>query len=217
MTAGSALAFAFGAGLTTFAAPCVFPLLPGYVAFYADRHGGRGETYPLWQGLAAAAGVLVVFAALTAGVYAVDTHLVASVAGLEPVAGGVLVALGLVTAAGRAPSVRVSLPRRRGTLPGVFAFGAAYAVAAAGCTVPVLLAVVAQAIAMTPLSGATVVTTYAVGVALPMVGTTVAAGYGADLLTGATDVSGTAVTRIAGGVMVCAGAVQLWAGLSVGW
>lgn len=216
MTAGSTLAFAFGAGLTTFAAPCVFPLLPGYVAYYADRHNTRGAAYPFRQGLSAAAGVLVVFAALTAGVYAVDTHLVASVAGLEPVAGGVLVALGLVTAAGRAPSIRVSLPRRRDTLSGVFAFGAVYAVAAAGCTVPVLLAVVAQAITMAPLSGAAVVTTYAAGVALPMVGTTVAAGYGADVLTGATGVSGATVTRIAGGVMVCAGAAQLWAGLSAG-
>ncbi len=216
MTAGATVAFAFGAGLASFVSPCVFPLLPGYVAYYADQHSGRASTRPMRQGTAAAAGVLAVFAALTVGVYAVGSRLVASVAGLEPAVGGLLIALGLVTAADRAPSIRVSLPRRRNTLPGVFAFGAVYAVAAVGCTVPLLLAVVAQALAMAPLSGATVVTAYALGVALPMLGTTVAAGYGADILSGGIDISSAAFTRIAGVVMVCAGAVQLWGGLSVG-
>ncbi|MFC6758129.1 cytochrome c biogenesis CcdA family protein [Halomicroarcula sp. GCM10025894] len=148
MTAGATLAFAFGAGLASFVSPCVFPLLPGYVAYYADQHGGRASTRPMRQGTAAAAGVLTVFAALTVGVYAVGSRLVASVAGLEPAVGALLIALGLVTVVDRAPSIRVSLPRRRNTLPGVFAFGAVYAVAAVGCTVPLLLAVVAQALAM---------------------------------------------------------------------
>ena len=213
MMAWGALAFAFGAGLATFAAPCVFPLLPGYVAYYADRRGGRG---PLRTGLVAAAGVLGVFAALTVGVYAVDSRLVTSVAGLEPAAGGLLVVLGAVAVTGRGPSIRLSLPRRRDTPAGVFAFGAVYALAAAGCTVPVLLAVVAQALALAPLSGAAVVTAYALGVALPVVGATVATGYGSDILTGGVGISGGAVTRVAGVVMVCAGAVQLWAGLSGG-
>ncbi len=215
MTAGGTLAFAFGAGLASFASPCVFPLLPGYVAYYADRHDGEGATRPLGQGVAAAGGVLSVFAALTVGVYAVGSRLVASVAQLEPAVGGVMIALGLVTVADRAPSVRVSLPRRRNTLPNVFGFGAVYAVAAAGCTVPLLLAVVAQALAMAPLSGATVVTAYALGVAVPMLGATVAAGYGSDILSGGIDISSAAFTRIAGIVMVCAGAAQLWGGLSI--
>lgn len=216
MSVGGTVAFAFSAGLASFVSPCVFPLLPGYVAYYADRHDGRESTGPMRQGVVAAAGVLSVFAALTVGVYAVGSRLVASVAELEPAVGALLIALGLVTVADRAPSVRVSLPRRRNTLPGVFAFGAVYAVAAAGCTVPLLLAVVAQALAMAPLSGAAVVTAYALGVALPMLGTTLAAGYGADILTGGVGISTGAFTRIAGAVMVCAGAVQLWGGLSMG-
>ena len=210
MTAGATVPFAFGAGLASFVSPCVFPLFPGYVAYYADRHGGQASTRPIRQGIAAAAGVLTVFAALTVGVYAVGSRLVSSVAGLEPVVGALLIALGLTTVTDRAPSVRVALPRRRDTLPGIFTFGAVYAVAAAGCTVPLLLAVVAQALAMAPLSGAAIVTAYALGVALPMLGTTVAAGYGADILTGG--VPGAAVTRLAGTIMICAGVVQLWGG-----
>lgn len=212
MTASAALAFAFGAGLTTFGAPCVFPLLPGYVGYYAEQHGSR--TRPLRQGLAAAAGVLAVFGALTAAVYVLDSRVLASLAGLEPLAGGVLVVLGAVTLAGYAPSIRVALPQRRDTSLGVVAFGAVYAVAAAGCTVPILLAVVAQALAMAPLSGAAVVAAYALGVALPMVGATLAAGYGADIVTGGVGVSSGTLTRVAGAVMLVAGAVQMWAGLS---
>jgi cytochrome c-type biogenesis protein len=216
MPVAGTLAFAFGAGLTTFGAPCVFPLLPGYVAYYTDQHASQGKMVPVLTGLAAAAGVLVVFAVLTGSVYTIDAHAVASVAGLEPIAGGVLVVLGLVMVADRAPSIRVPLPRRRDTLSGVFAFGAVYAIAAAGCTVPVLLAVTAEALAMTPLSGAAVVTAYGLGVALPMVGMTVAAGYGADMLGDRISVSGSGVTRIAGLIMISAGTLQLWVG-TAGW
>lgn len=216
MSAGVPLAFAFGAGLTTFAAPCVFPLLPGYVGYYADQHGGQGTVRPLGQGLAAAAAVLAVFATLTAAVYALDSRVVSSLAGVEPLAGGVLVVLGVVTLAGYAPSVHLSLPARRDTTLGVLFFGGVYAVAAAGCTVPILLAVVAQALAMAPLPGAMVLSAYAGGVALPMVVATVAVGYGADMVTGGAGASGATLTRVAGAVMLAAGAVQVWNGLPVG-
>lgn len=210
---GGTVAFAFGAGLATFGAPCVFPLLPGYVAYYTNQHGDREVTQPIRQGLTAAAGVLVVFGALTLVVYGFDSHVVSSVSGLEPLAGGVLVALGMVTLAGRAPSIHVQLPRRRNTLSGVFTFGGIYAIAAAGCSLPVLLAVVAEALAMAPPSGAAVLLAYASGVTIPMAGTTVATGYGADILRRGIGESSATLTRIAGGVMLAAGAVQLWAGL----
>lgn len=209
----TALAFAFGAGLATFAAPCVFPLLPGYVGYYAERHGRAGTARPLRQGLAAAAGVLAVFAVLAVAVYAVDSRVLGSVSRLEPAAGGLLVVLGLVTVTGHAPSIHVALPARRSGLVGVVAFGAVYAVAAAGCTVSILLAVVAGALAMAPLPGAAVVGAYALGVALPMVAVTVATGYGYETLSGDTRLSVGTLTRLAGVVMVGAGAAQLWAGL----
>jgi len=214
MTAGGALAFAFGAGLATFAAPCVFPLLPGYLGYYADRHGKTGTTRPIRQGLAAAAGALAVFAALVSGVYLVDSRVLASTAELEPLAGGAVAVLGVVTLTGHAPSLRVALPQRRDSVLGIVAFGGVYAVAAAGCTVSVLLAVVAQALSMPPLVGATVVAAYALGVALPLVGATVAVGYGYDLA-GGVGVSTATITRAAGAVMLVAGLAQLWAGLSL--
>lgn len=215
MTTGGTFAFAFGAGLTTFAAPCVFPLLPGYIGYYAERHGGRGPAAPIGQGLVAAAGVLAVFGVLAAGVYAVDSRVLGSVRGIEPLAGAALVVLGLVTVTGYAPSMRITLPRRRSGIVGLFLFGGVYAVAAAGCTVSMLLAVVAQALSMSPVSGVAVVGAYTLGVALPVVGATVVAGYGSEILTDGVGVSNAALTRIAGAVMFATGAVQLLAGLSV--
>ncbi|WP_324761061.1 cytochrome c biogenesis CcdA family protein [Haloarcula montana] len=203
--------FAFGAGVTTFAAPCVFPLLPGYVGYFADRHGDA-DTGPVRHGLVAAAGVLTVFAALSGAVYVLDKRVVQSLGAVEPLAGGVMIALGGVVLGGVAPSLRVPLPRRRDTAAGVFLFGAVYAVAAAGCTVPILLGVVAQALTMAPLSGATVVSAYAMGVALPMVGATVATGYGADVVTAG--LSTRTVRRVAGVTMIGAGALQMWAGFA---
>jgi len=214
ITAG-APAFAFGAGLATFAAPCVFPLLPGYVAYFADQHG-RGESAgPVRPGVAAAAGVLTVFAALALTVYVVGGQVLTPVGDAEPLVGGAVAVLGAVTLAGRGPSILVALPQRRPGGLGVFLFGGAYAVAAAGCTVPILLAVLAQAISMPPVWAVAVIGAYAAGVALPLVGVTVSAGYGYDILATVTSVSATTRRRLAGALMLTAGLVQVWTGLSV--
>jgi len=214
MTVTGALAFAFGAGLATFTAPCVFPLLPGYVGYFADQHGGGEPGRPVRQGAVAAVGVLTVFSLLALTVYAVDSRVLTSMADAEPLAGGAVAVLGALTLAGHAPSIRVALPRRRTTGVGVFLFGGAYAVAAAGCTVPVLLAVVAQALSLPPLPGVAVVGAYAGGVTVPLVGVTVSAGYGYDVLARGTSLSATTRRRLAGAVMVTAGLVQVWVGLS---
>jgi cytochrome c biogenesis protein CcdA len=52
--------------------------------------------------------------------------------------------------------------------------------------VSILLAVVVQALSMAPLPGASVVGAYALGVALPKVGVTLATGHGYETLTGET-------------------------------
>jgi cytochrome c-type biogenesis protein len=214
VTVAASLAFAFGAGLTTFVAPCVFPLLPGYLGFYADHDIGHRTTLPIVQGLTTAAGVLAVFGSLTTVIYVVDSRVLTPLSGTEPFAGGVLIVLGAVTLTGYEPSVGVPLPRRRDTALGLFVFGGVYAIAAAGCSIPILLAIVAQALAMGPTAGAAVIVAYALGVALPMVGATVAAGYGVDIVIGG-GVSGETITRIAGATMLWAGVVQVWAGCSL--
>ena len=88
-------------------------------------------------------------------------------------------------------------------------FGAVYAVAAAGCVVPLFVGVVAQALAL-PAAGATAVLgVYAAGVAAPLVGVTLLAGAGVDAWRDLGAHAGTAET-LAGAVMVLAGLGQLY-------
>lgn len=216
MTAGPALtpalAFAVTTGVATFFAPCAYPLLPGYVGFYLGREGAdlRGA---LARGVAAAAGAVAVVAAVSGLLVAVGRPLVSRIALFEPVAGAALIGLGLLVLGGRAPQVRVPLPARRRSVGGFALFGAGYAAAAAGCVVPFVVAVVAQALALDPAGAALVLGGYAGAAALPLVGVTLLAAVGADALT---DLGGRAgsIERLGGAVMVVAGGWQLIAGLS---
>jgi len=60
-------------------------------------------------------------------------------------------------------------------------FGAVYAVAAAGCVGPLFFGVVSHALALPVHSSIRVLTVYALGVALPLVGVTLLAGAGVGL------------------------------------
>ncbi|MFB6079767.1 MAG: cytochrome c biogenesis protein CcdA [Haloferacaceae archaeon] len=213
-----AVTFAFGAGVATFFSPCAYPLLPGYVGYYASRTAPDREGAPvggaLARGAAASVGVLAVFGVLLAAIAAVGQTAVARMTLLEPVVGLVLVVLGVATLADRMPDVEVALPKRRTTVAGFVAFGAVYAVAAAGCVLPVFAGVVIQALAL-PLPGSlAVVGAYAVGIAALMTAVTVVTALGVSVGTGlAQYVDG--VVRVAGAVMVVAGVGQLYLSIAV--
>jgi len=206
--------FALGAGVATFFAPCAYPLLPGYVGYYVqsvDADGAATTRGALARGVAAAVGALAVFAALIGVVYAFGRVAVAHVELVDPLVGVVLLGLGVATVLHRAPTFHVALPARRRSVLGFGVFGGAYAVAAAGCVLPVLGAVVLQALRFSPAGAVGVVATYAVGVCVLLlvvtVLTAVVADAGLDLgLCGHFD----RVTEVAGVVMVAAGAWQLY-------
>ncbi|WP_122088092.1 cytochrome c biogenesis CcdA family protein [Halalkalicoccus subterraneus] len=206
-------AFAFGAGVATFFSPCAYPLLPGYVGYYVSR-AETDERRPvggaLVRGLAAGAGVLAVFGALAAVAVGVGQTGFERLVLLEPVIGAALVAVGLLVALDRGPSIRVALPKRRTDVLGFAIFGAVYALAAAGCVVPVVLGVFLGAIARPPGEAALVMGAYAAGVSLLMVATTVATGVGVALGTERFVGYGARLRRLAGVVMVVAGLGQLY-------
>jgi cytochrome c-type biogenesis protein len=161
------LAFAFAAGMLSTVNPCGFAMLPAFLAYYlgvddtptgAAPAGGRLIRRAV-QGLAAGLLVSVGFA----GVFTLTGLLVA--AGLRSVIGAVpwiavligilLGAIGLALLTGRHLGVRLNPARlaRSGRGPGaMLGFGAAYAIASLSCTLAVLLAVVAQALATTNLA-----------------------------------------------------------------
>jgi cytochrome c biogenesis protein CcdA len=210
------LAFAFGAGMVAFFAPCCAAMLPAYVSFTLGRVDPRGAEPPrqalprrrreagalaLWSGLIvgalglsrlaleafglgggdrsfnvltavvgiglaiagvtvtaparalrsgvafgglATAGLLAVFVAVGLPIAAVAPSAVAALGYLAVAVGLGLVAVGLLTLAGRhiPVPIRSFSPERRGPL-GFFLFGIAYGLASLSCTFPIFLSVVA--------------------------------------------------------------------------
>ncbi|SDX95770.1 cytochrome c biogenesis CcdA family protein [Halobellus clavatus] len=200
-----ATGFAVGAGVATFFAPCAFPLLPGYVGYYLDRADGPTG---LAAGGVAALGALLALGAVSALAFAVGQRLTSLLPVFEPLVGAALVAFGLLVLSGwSAPTI--PLPKRPDSLVGFGVFGAVYAIAAAGCVVPLFLGVVAQASALPPAGGGVVLGAYAVAVAAPLLGVTLLADAGVTAWRDAGRYVGR-TKQVAGVLLVAAGIGQLY-------
>ncbi|OYR40905.1 MULTISPECIES: cytochrome c biogenesis CcdA family protein [unclassified Halorubrum] len=211
------LGFAFSAGVATFFAPCAYPLLPGYIAFYlGDAAGDAPAGVQLRRaGLVAAltsSGMLVVYAALALLVAVVGTEPLSNLAALELVVGAGLVALGGAVATGRygVSAVHIRLPARRRSKSGFLLFGVVYAAAAAGCTAPVFVGLAGVAFSAGPVGAITVFAAYATGMVLLMVAVTGATALGYDRLVTRLADSGNRFERLTGALLALAGLAQLY-------
>lgn len=202
-----ALAFAASAGVATFFAPCAFPLLPGYVGYYMSENDG--ETGMLAPAVTAAGGALGALAVVSLLVLAVGQPLKRALPALEPVVGAGLVVFGVVTLLNRGPELRILLPERPASVAGFGIFGAVYAVAAAGCVVPLLFGVVTQALIFSVHTSAIVLLVYALGVTLPLVGVTLLAGVGIDFCHSVGPYS-RRIQQIAAVILILAGGGQIY-------
>jgi cytochrome c-type biogenesis protein len=206
-----ALAFAASTGVTTFFAPCAFPLLPGYVGYYVEQ---SGDSAGVVSAGAAAGGALVALGAVAGLVFALGRTVTSVLPLFEPVVGVGLVAFGALALTGRAPDLRVALPERPSSLVGFGAFGAVYAVAAAGCVAPLFLGVVTQALAFSPTRGLAVLGVYAGAVAAPLVGVTLLTSAGVETWREMGRYAGS-LERAAAVVMILAGVGQLYLSIVV--
>jgi cytochrome c-type biogenesis protein len=218
---------AFSAGALAFAAPCAFPLLPGYVAFFVAGDSGDAAattTQSSRQSLSRAAvvagttglGATVVFVAFAALVAALGASIAAYAGELELVVGTLVVVAGVVLATGRTfGSVSVQLAERSRSLGGFFAFGVTYGVAAAGCSAPVFVGIALAGVSRGPVAGAAVVATYALGLVLALTALTLAAALGRDALLDRVRAGTGRVTRAAGVLLVLAGVAQIHYAITV--
>ncbi|RLM57365.1 cytochrome C biogenesis protein [Halobellus sp. Atlit-31R] len=212
------LGFAFGLGTATFFAPCAFPLLPGYVAFYLGRDAD--DQPPLSQrlrraatvGVVTSAGFFVVYAVLAGLALTIGTQALQDVAVLELVVGTLLLGLGAGMATGRLHLTRLPflLPERRRSVRGYGLFGVVYAAAAAGCTAPAFIAVASLAVASGPTAVVVLLGAYAAGMSVPMIGVTLLSALGRDTVLRRLSASTGWLSRAAGVVLLVAGAVQLY-------
>jgi cytochrome c-type biogenesis protein len=169
---------AFAAGFVSFLAPCVLPLVPGYLsavsAVQADRLGEPGVTMRVVRGsIPFALGLIAVFVLLGAGAAAIGLNAVEDQFLLEQIAGFVLIVFGFVFM-GLLPwperllgAGLVTGARERGS---GFLLGGAFAVCAAPCIGPVLGSILLLAgDSGTVLEGSVLLAAYAAGLALPFV------------------------------------------------
>ncbi|WP_440990792.1 cytochrome c biogenesis CcdA family protein [Haloarchaeobius baliensis] len=221
MIGPSQLSFAFSAGVFTFLAPCAYPLLPGYVAYFLGEGDGSDDdgVVPLGHRLRRAVlvagvtslGFFLVYAVLAGLAAAVGASALANVSALELVVGVLLIVLGVGMASGRfQPSAHLPLPERRRSVGGFFAFGVVYAAAAAGCTAPLFVAIAGVALNAGATGAVLLFGAYAAGMSLLMLAVTLLAALGRETVLRRLSASTGRLTRIAGVVLVVAGSVQLY-------
>ncbi len=169
---------AFFAGFLSFLAPCVLPLVPGYLsaisAVEADRLGEPGSAARVVRATVPfVLGFTVVFVVLGAGAAAIGGSILQDQVLLEQVAGFILIAFGLVFM-GLLPwperllgAGLVQGARSRGSR---FLLGGAFAICAAPCIGPVLGSILFLAgSGNTVLQGSVLLLAYSLGLAVPFV------------------------------------------------
>lgn len=220
----SSLVFAFSAGLLAPVNPCGFAMLPAFLGWYAgqpdsDVSGRRGISASLAQGIGVGAAVSAGFA----GVYVTAGLLVS--AGLRPlmdyvpwaaiVIGAMLVMMGGAMLAGLHVGLRVGgmRPGQARTPRRMVVFGASYATASLSCSLAVLLAVVARALATdSPLTILGVLLAYGAGSATLVTALAVSAALAKGTLAAVVRRTLPVAGRLGGGLLVLSGAylVAYW-------
>jgi cytochrome c-type biogenesis protein len=218
------LAFAFASGLVASVNPCGFPLLPAYLSYFIGAEGdedadsARSVSRALGVSAAVSLGFLLVFG--LAGVF--FAHVSSSVLDWSPwitvVIGVALAGLGAAMLAGFEPSVVLPKLNRGGRDRGVgsmFVFGVSYAIASLSCTLPVFVAAVGTVFTRSNFaSGVAVFVAYSAGMALVLMVLTVALALARHSLVRRLREAVRYVQRVAGALLVVAGAYVVWYGIT---
>jgi cytochrome c-type biogenesis protein len=204
--------FAFGAGIATFFSPCVYALLPGYIGYYVANV--EGDSAPvsgaLSRGFAASIGAIASFGVLAIIAVAAGATLERVLPVLEPLIGLTLIALGVLVLWKGALSLRITLPERRSSILGFGVFGAVYALAATACVLPLFLSVAILSVDLSPGGTVLVLGAYAGSFAVLMISATVATAVGQEAFLQRFRPHANTLTRVAGGVLIVAGLIQLY-------
>jgi cytochrome c biogenesis protein CcdA len=208
---GVPVSLALVAGALATLNPCGFPLLPAFLSFYVGAGEERMPTRSrvlqgLATGLVVTAGFLGVFVVVGLPVAYGAGRVADALPWAGIVLGGLLVAVGIMTLAGRVPRLPVRWGVRtggsRGTGP-MLLFGLGYGVASLACTLPVFLAVVGSA--ASGASTALVFAAYGAGMAVVVTALALAAAFLREGLARGLRRVLPHMSRIAGLLLVAAG------------
>ena len=208
----------FGAGIASFLAPCVIPLVPAYLGMITGEAAeSRDPGHAVVSTLLFVAGFATVFASLGVAAGLAGSSLSSVQTGLERVGGVLIVLFGLaLLGVVRGPFAQerrliTALPQGGGRLRPVVV-GVAFGAAWSPCVGPLLgAALVAAARTGDPVQGATLLFAYACGIGVPFV----AASLGLASAPGAMarlQRAGPVLERVAGVLLVILGVL-----LATGW
>jgi cytochrome c biogenesis protein CcdA len=210
------LALAFTTGMVATVNPCGFAMLPAYLSYFLGVEQDRASTSrALVVGTAVTAGFVGTFAV----VGLIVTRVTRSVFDVAPwfslVIGGALILVGVLMLRGFDPNVR--LPRldrggRSGGVGSMTLFGVSYAVASIGCELPVFLAAMSGAFGKNLASGVVYFVFLGLGVAAILVSLTITLAMARQSLVQLMRKVMPYVNRVAGGLLVLAGAYVAWYG-----
>ncbi len=169
---------AFGAGMLSFASPCVLPLVPIYIAHLMGTQGEQLTRRTLARGLAFVTGFSLIFVILGASVGFVGFVIRDQLPILQKVAGVLLIVFGLhLVGIFRIPVLdRTWKPQlknsTRASVGRSLLMGAAFATGWTPCIGPILGSILAlAATSETALRGATLMIAYSAGLAVPFLAT----------------------------------------------
>lgn len=154
------ISFAFLAGLQAFFAPCSIALIPAYVGYYvSEENQPIGHTQQLLFGLKAGSiaslGLISIYAIFGIIVILLGKLIAPFMPWIELSTGMLLLFLGTAALLGYEFALRppVAIRTRARGARRFYFFGIAYALGAIGCTLPIFLLVIFQALAQKGLFG----------------------------------------------------------------
>jgi cytochrome c-type biogenesis protein len=225
-------AYIFGVGMIATFNPCGFAMLPAYLAYFtgtepvpagaAGTRPGRGADSfvavlrALRVGLAMTLGFVVVFATAGIIIETVTSEFQRHLPWFTMAIGVLLVGVGVVYLLGKEVVLRLPHLEQGGRSRGVgsmFVFGISYAVASLACTIPAFLVAVAGTFESESFaSGVAAFVVYALGMGVVVTFLTVAVALARQGVVARARSILPYVGRVAGGLLVVAGAYMTWYG-----
>ncbi len=154
------ISFAFLAGLQAFFAPCSIALIPAYVGYYVSEETGEHNRlqqllFGLKAGSFASLGLVSIYIVFGIILALLGKIIAPFIPWIELSTGGLLLFLGTATLLGYEFAIKppVVIQTKSNGAKRFYLFGVAYAFGAIGCTLPIFLLVIFQALAQRGIIG----------------------------------------------------------------
>lgn len=222
------LSFAFSAGLISFFSPCAVSLLPAYVAHFMTRHVGENSSSKkkLWKSITFSTfgilGFFTIFGGFGLLLSIFGQVIKRFVPRIAIVTGILLILLGFFALINkgrfflRFPEIKINKKTEKVE---AYLFGAAYAVAALGCTFPIFIAVILQGFTQSTLFiGTFPLVAYILGISSLFLTVTTIVVFSREWISKKINKVIPYILKIEGLILIAAGLYLIWyQSVLVGW